>query len=198
MQTQTGCRRFFLRGSALHPLWRVIIYLIALLVAEIILDLVIDILYGIALALMGASAAEVLDALAAGGIPGPLLLAIGVSRLAIALGLALLMGHFLEREPVETLGLDPTHLGKDTAVGLLLGAGTMILIGATLLALNPQSPWPGRAVWWAFSWTPWRSSRPRRPKRWPSGATSSAPSPPGAARSSEYWSPPSSSPCSMP
>ena len=150
MQTQTGCRRFFLRGSALHPLWRVIIYLIALLVAEIILDLVIDILYGIALALMGASAAEVLDALAAGGIPGPLLLAIGVSRLAIALGLALLMGHFLEREPVETLGLDPTHLGKDTAVGLLLGAGTMILIGATLLALNPQSPWPGRAVWWAF------------------------------------------------
>lgn len=148
--TNPGCRRFFFRGPVLHPVWRVVIYLIAFLIAEFSLDLLIGVLYGLALALMDARAEEVVNILATGGVPGPLLLLIGVSRLFIALGLALLLGDFLDREPVETLGLEPTRGGRDAAVGLALGAGTMALVGGVLLALNPQSPWPGRAVWWGF------------------------------------------------
>ncbi len=148
--TNPGCRRFFFRGPILHPLWRVVIYLIAFLIAELTLSLLIGILYGLVLALTGASAEEIVNTLATGGFPGPLLLLIGISRLLIALGLALLMGRFLDREPVETMGLEPTRGGIDTAVGLALGVGTMALIGAVLLALNPQPFWPGRAVWWGF------------------------------------------------
>lgn len=148
--TRPGCRRFFLRGSVLHPIWRVVIYLIAFLIAGFALDLLISITYGLALALTGASAEEIANTLATGQIPGPLLLMIGVSRLVIALGLALLMGRFLDREPVETMGLDPTRSGKDTTAGLLLGIGTMLLIGAILLALNPQPLQPGGAAWWSF------------------------------------------------
>ena len=150
MQTQTGCRRLFLRGSVLHPPWRVAIYLIAFLIAELVMSILVSLLYIGFQLLMGVPLEKTLTALTEGRLPSLLLLAIGISRLAVALGLALLMGHFLDREPAETMGLDPTRLGKDTAVGLLLGVGTMILIGATLLALNPQSPWPGKAVWWAF------------------------------------------------
>lgn len=149
--TAPGCRRFFFRGTALHPVWRVIIYLFVFLVAEFVADLLIGIiLYGVALAVMGRNMAEIRDTLAAGGLPGPLLLMVGVSRLVIALGLALLMGRFLDREPVETMGLEPARVGRDTAVGLALGIGTMGLIGAVLLALNPRAPWPGKAVWWGF------------------------------------------------
>lgn len=148
--TRPGCRRFFLRGSVLHPIWRVVIYLIAFLIAEFVLNLLIGITYGLVLVLMGASAEEIANTLAAGQVPGSLLLIVGISRLVVALGLALIMGRFLDREPAETLGLDPTRLGKDTAAGLLLGAGTMLLIGATLLALNPQPLRPGRAAWWSF------------------------------------------------
>ncbi len=148
--TNPGCRRFFFRGMALHPLWRVVIYLLAFLVAEFVADLLIGILYGVVLAVMGRNVMEILDTIAAGALPGPLLLMVGISRLAIALGLALLLGRFLDREPMETLGLEPTRVGKDAAVGLALGVGTMALIGGVLLVLNPQSPWPGRAVWWGF------------------------------------------------
>lgn len=148
--TNPGCRQFFFRGPVLHPVWRVIIYLVTFLIAEFALDLLIGIFYGLVLAMTGASAEEIAQSLVTGGFPGPLLLMIGVSRLVIALGLALLLGHFLDREPVETMGLEPTRVGKDVAVGLALGVGTMALIGGILLALNPQSPWPGRAVWWGF------------------------------------------------
>lgn len=148
--TRSGCRRFFFRGSVLHPIWRVVIYLSAFLIAELVLDLLIGIIYGLVLALTGAGMEEIANTLAAGRVPGPLLLAVGISRLVIALGLALLMGRFLDREPVETMGLEPTRLGKDTAAGLLLGAGTMLLIGVTLLALNPQPLRPGGAAWWSF------------------------------------------------
>lgn len=148
--TRPGCRRLFFRGPVLHPVWRVVIFLIAFLVAELALDLLISVVYGLALFLIGANAEAMMSALATGQVPGPLLLALGVSRLLIALGLALLMGHFLDREPPETMGLEPTRAGRDIAVGLVLGAGTMALIGAVLLALNPQPPGPGRAVWWGF------------------------------------------------
>ncbi len=148
--TGPGCRRFFFRGPVLHPVWRVVIFLIAFLVAELALDLFISVVYGLVLFLIGANAEAMMSALATGQVPGPLLLALGVSRLAIALGLALLLGRFLDREPVETMGLEPTRVGQDTAIGLALGAGTMALIGAILLALHPQTPGPGRAVWWGF------------------------------------------------
>ncbi len=148
--TNPGCRRFFFRGPVLHPVWRVTIYLIAFLIAGVALDLLIGIIYALVLFLTGTSAEEMTNALMTGRLPGLLLLIVGLSRLLLALGLALLMGRFLDREPVETMGLEPTRVGKDTAVGLVLGMGTMALIGAVLLALNPQSPWPGRAVWWGF------------------------------------------------
>jgi membrane protease YdiL (CAAX protease family)/8-oxo-dGTP pyrophosphatase MutT (NUDIX family) len=148
--TNPGCRRFFFRGPVLHPVWRVIIYLIAFLIAEFALGLLIGIIYGLALALIGASAEEIVNTLATGQVPGPLLLIIGIFRLVNALGLALLLGCFLDREPVETMGLEPTRGGRDTAVGLAIGAGTMVLIGVVLLALNSQYPGPGRAVWWGF------------------------------------------------
>lgn len=148
--TNPGCRRFFFRGPVLHPVWRVIIYLVVFLIAEFAVDVLIGIFYGLMLALTGASGEQIMEALAGGRVPGPLLLVIGISRLVIALGLALLMGRFLDREPVETMGLEPTRGGRDTAAGLALGAGTMALVGAVLLALNPQSPWPGKAIWWGF------------------------------------------------
>ncbi|MBC7226498.1 MAG: NUDIX domain-containing protein [Thermoflexales bacterium] len=148
--TTPGCRRFFLRGPVLHPVWRVIIYLVVFLIAEFAVDVFIGIFYGLMLALTGASGEQIMEALAGGRVPGLLLLVIGISRLVIALGLALLMGRFLDREPVETMGLEPTRGGRDTAVGLALGAGTMALVGAVLLALHPQPPWPGKAIWWGF------------------------------------------------
>lgn len=148
--TNPGCRRFFFRGTAFHPIWRVVIYLMALLIAEVAIGLWIGLLYGLALVITGRSGAEILDTIAAGGLPGPLMLMVGISRLVIALGLALLMGRFLDREPVETMGLEPARVGRDTAVGLTLGTGAMALVGAALLALNPQSPWPGKAVWGGF------------------------------------------------
>ncbi|MCS7177864.1 MAG: NUDIX domain-containing protein [Anaerolineae bacterium] len=145
-----GYRRFFFRGLVLHPIWRIIIYLIVMVVVELVAGFTIGILYGLVLFLTGASAQEVLDALTVGMASSPLLLMVGISRLVIALGLALLMSRFLDREPIETMGLEPTRGGKDTAVGLALGAGTMVLIGAVLLALNPQPSWPGRGDGWKF------------------------------------------------
>jgi membrane protease YdiL (CAAX protease family)/8-oxo-dGTP pyrophosphatase MutT (NUDIX family) len=150
MKEPQGCRRFFLRGALLHPVWRAAIYLIGLLVAEFVLDLLVSILYIAALLLMGIPLEVALSDLSRGQLPGLLLLGVGVTRLLAALGLALLMGRFLDREPVETMGLERARLGRDAAWGMALGVGTMLLVGAIILALNPQPLRAGSATWWAF------------------------------------------------
>lgn len=150
MRENRGCRRFFFRGMVLHPLWRALIYLLAFLIAETVLDLVVSLLYFGIMLLLKVPMDNVLNTVQKGQLPGPLLLGVGATRLLAALGLALLMGHFLDREPVETMGLDPARLGRDTARGMALGTGTMLLIGAAVLAMNPQVLYRGSAPWWAF------------------------------------------------
>jgi membrane protease YdiL (CAAX protease family)/8-oxo-dGTP pyrophosphatase MutT (NUDIX family) len=132
-----GLRRFFLRGQQLHPLWRAAIYLVGFLVAELSLDLLVVLAYVGALLLTGRSP---MDALSGGLIPRPVLLGVGVARLGAALGLALLLGRFLDREPAETMGFARARLGRDTAAGLALGLGTMLLIGGVKLGFGWATP----------------------------------------------------------
>ncbi len=150
MEKLQGCRRFFLRGTLLHPAWRAVIYLIGLLMADVVLGLLASLLY-IAGALWLDIPLEVaLGDLERGRLPALLLLITGIYRLPFALGLALLMGRFLDREPPETMGLDGARGGRDTAWGMALGVGTMLLTGAVILALRPQPLRVGNASWGRF------------------------------------------------
>ncbi|HIE37809.1 MAG TPA: NUDIX domain-containing protein [Anaerolineales bacterium] len=138
-----GWRRFFLRGGRLHPLWRALVYLLSFLVAEVVLDLLVALTYVGALLLTGRSLMDVLGLLAIGRLPRPILLATGLTRLGTALGLALLLGRFLDREPVETMGLDRSRVGQDGAVGVALGLSTMLALGGVRLALGWADLGPG-------------------------------------------------------
>jgi len=150
MGESQGCRRFFLRGALLHPLWRAGIYTFGLLVADIVLGLLVGILYIGALLLAGIPLEAALGDLSRGRPLSLLFLGIGVARLLAALGLALVMGRFLDREPVETMGLDLARFGRDSAGGMALGVGNMLFIGAVILALKPQPLQAGNASWGAF------------------------------------------------
>lgn len=143
-----GWRRFLFRGPLLHPIWRALLFLVALLLA----DFAFGFLYIFLLLLTGHSPGEALAALGAGRMPGGLWLGTGLYRLAAALGLALLMGWLLDREPPETMGLAPARWVRDGGVGLLLGAGTMLAIGALAWALSPHpAVRPGGATALSFA-----------------------------------------------
>ncbi|RME38635.1 MAG: NUDIX domain-containing protein [Thermoflexia bacterium] len=131
-------RRLFLRGRLLHPVWRGVIFLVALFAANGVLSAVLGIVYFLFLLVTGRSPEEALVALQAGRLPRPIWLGTGLYRLAVALGLALGLGRLLDQEPPETMGLAPVRWARDGGLGLLFGAGTMLAVGGTLLALSPR------------------------------------------------------------
>lgn len=145
-----GWQRLFLRGDRLHPLWRVLLYLIGLLAAELAFDLLIALAYVAMLLLTGHPPMEALNRMTSGQLPSLFLLATGLTRLGAALGLALLLGRFLDREPVETMGLDPARGGQDLGVGIGLGVGTMIAISGVRLAVGWAALRPGEGSLAAF------------------------------------------------
>lgn len=141
-----GCRRFLFRGERLHPLWRAVIYLAGLLVAELGCDLLLGLVYVIGLSLTGRPLMEALGVLAGGAFPRFLLLGTSLTRLGTALGLALLLGHFLDREPAATMGLCPTRVGRDSLLGIALGLATMLAVGGACLALSQAAVQRGTAT----------------------------------------------------
>ena len=139
-----GWRRFFFRGDRLHPLWRASIYLLLLLGGEIAGDLALGFLYALILFVLRAPP-ESIASLLTGSIPRPIFCALGWWRLVLYLGLALLLGRFADREPVETMGLDRQRASQDGLAGAFFGLGTMFLIGGLFVALGWANPTQGRA-----------------------------------------------------
>ncbi len=143
-------RRLFLRGGQLHPLWRVAVYLVGLLAGTLVLDTLVMLAYAVLMLLTGRPLLEVLRGIVGGQFPPLLLLLIGLERLGLTLGLALLLGRFLDREPMETMGLATSRGWRDVAVGLALGLGAMLLIGGARLALGWASLVRGTGTVWSF------------------------------------------------
>lgn len=139
-----GWHRLFMRGGRLHPLCRATIYLLLLLGTEVSGGLLLGLLYAISLLLLGAPQRAV-ESLLGGNIPRTMFLGLGWWRLATALGLALILGHLLDREPMETMGLDRRRSGRDGLLGALFGLGTMGAIGGLFVALHWASPARGSA-----------------------------------------------------
>ncbi|HEC34175.1 MAG TPA: CPBP family intramembrane metalloprotease [Chloroflexi bacterium] len=131
-----GWQRFFFRGKRLHPIWRTLIYLLGLLAAEVALDLLVALVYVGTLILAGRPPMDALGVLTSGRLPYPILLGTGLTRLTGALGLALLLGRFLDREPMEMMGFCRARAGRDGMTGIVLGLGTMLALGGTRLALG--------------------------------------------------------------
>lgn len=151
-RSTSGWRRFFLRGPLLHPLWRALIFLAAFLLAEVVLGFAFGLIYVFLLLLTGHPPEEALAALGAGRIPSAVWLGTGFYRLTAALGLALLMGRLLDREPPETMGLATARWARDGALGLLFGAGTMFTVGALVWALSSYAALrPGGATVLSFA-----------------------------------------------
>jgi len=139
-----GWRWLLMRGDRLHPLWRAFIYLLLLLGTEIFGSLLLGLLYAIGLLLLGGPQ-KIGEALLGGGVPRTVFLGLGWWRLATGLGLALILGRFLDKEPAETMGLDRRRAGRDGLLGALFGLGTMGAIGGLLVALRWASPARGSA-----------------------------------------------------
>lgn len=142
--------RLFKRGGRLHPLWRVLLYLAALLAGQLALSVLITLAVVIVRAVSGAPFEETLNSLASGRLPPLVFLSLGLLELAYATGLALLMGRFLDREPVETMGFSLARAGRDGALGLLIGLGAMALIGGAQVILRWSALAPGTGTAGSF------------------------------------------------
>ncbi len=128
-------RALFLRGDRLHPLWRVALFLTALVLAETAIDSVVILLL-LLVQPSGLPAAELLSELGSGQTPRLLFLGVSVLRLPVYGGLALLLGRLLDREPAATMGLSTARAGRDGLLGLLIGLAAMLLVAAARLALG--------------------------------------------------------------
>jgi membrane protease YdiL (CAAX protease family)/8-oxo-dGTP pyrophosphatase MutT (NUDIX family) len=129
-----GWRRLLLRGGRLHPVWRGTVYLVSFLAVEVTFEIVAGLVYVAVVLLTGQASPDLLEALLAGRLPRSLLLAAGWLRLGISLGLALLLGRLVDREPVATMGLEFSRTGRDGALGFVLGLGAMSAVAGIGLA----------------------------------------------------------------
>lgn len=132
-----GWRRFLFRGPLLHPLWRALLFLVLWLLVDPILNLLITAVYALVLLATGHPPAGVGAALQAVQTSGVSFLLLGVQRLLKALGLALLLGYLVDREPPETMGLAPVRWARDGGLGVLFGAGAMVVVGLSAWMFSP-------------------------------------------------------------
>lgn len=122
--------RLLFWGDRIHPIWRTTLYLLGILGAEFSGALFLSVLYLAYLLMGGSLPAEGLQALGM-GIPRWLFLGQAWWRLAVALGWAFFLGHFLDREPPATMGWVGRRLWRDGTVGAVFGMVTMgITVGA--------------------------------------------------------------------
>lgn len=146
-----GWRRFLFQGRFLHPLWRVLLFLVLWLLVDPILNLLITAVYALVLLATGRSPTEVGAAFQAVQNSDVSFLLLGVQRLLKALGLALLLGYLVDREPPETMGLAPIRWARNGGLGVLFGAGAMVVVGLSAWAFSPTRViLPGRATFAYF------------------------------------------------
>jgi hypothetical protein len=147
-----GCRRFFVRGDRLHPLWRAVIYFVLyFIIAELVLSSILFAAYLVVIFAAGRSLESLdLQAMMMGQLPLPILIGQGVIRLGTTVGLALLMGRFIDRQPAATMGFERHRVTRDSAIGLALGIATMLLIAAIRLVLGWATWQSGEGTAWTF------------------------------------------------
>jgi len=138
------------RGGKLHPLWRVLIYLAALLAGQLVLTILLTLALVIVQAVRGGPFEGLLGELASGQLPQFVILALALLELPYVTALALLMGRFLDREPAETMGFSWARAGRDGALGLLIGLAAMALIGGARLAMRWSVLEPGAGDFGGF------------------------------------------------
>jgi membrane protease YdiL (CAAX protease family)/8-oxo-dGTP pyrophosphatase MutT (NUDIX family) len=133
-QAAPAWTRYLAPGGRLHPVWRIAAYSILLLTVEFASEILLGFAYALSSLITGTLSEEGISSLVSGEIPSGLMFGLGLLRLAGTLGLSLVLGRWLDREPAETLALGTRHWARDSLLGAGLGAATMLGTGATMLA----------------------------------------------------------------
>jgi membrane protease YdiL (CAAX protease family)/8-oxo-dGTP pyrophosphatase MutT (NUDIX family) len=125
-----------MRGNRLHPLWRVALFILLLLVTEVVIQILVGLAYFPYLLQVPPSALEEMLQTGSFHLPSWLLVLQGALRFGLTLVVAVLLGRRVDKEPDETMGLELRGVGLNSLIGVGLGLATMFSIGGLLLAFR--------------------------------------------------------------
>ena len=129
-------RRLFLLDGKLHPLWRVVLYIVLLLSGSFALQVGVGLVYVLFRMILGGDPQAVAQELAAGNISWQLSFVITLAGLLWALVQTWAFRRWLDKSPMRDLGFARGAFWKEVIVGLGLGLASMVVILAAHLALG--------------------------------------------------------------
>lgn len=129
-------RRLFLLDGKLHPLWRVVLYLVLLFSGSFALQVGLGLVYVLFRIFLGGDPQAVAQELAAGNISWLLWFVITLAGLLWALAQTWAFRRWLDKAPMRDLGFARGAFWKEVIAGLGLGLASMVVILVVHLALG--------------------------------------------------------------
>jgi CAAX protease family protein len=129
-------RRLFILDGKLHPLWRVVLYLVLLFSGSFALQVGMGIVYVFVRIILGSAPSDVIAELSSGRIPGVLWFALTLAGLVWALAQTWVFRRWLDKAPMRGLGFARGAFWKEVVAGLGLGLASMGVILVVHLVLG--------------------------------------------------------------